>query len=45
LGEKEEKGKKKKNKRETARGLFSQSRTPCWLCCAGFSWLLSAIKG
>jgi hypothetical protein len=36
--------KKKKRKEKWLEGLFSQAR-PCWLCHAGFSLMLGAIKG
>jgi hypothetical protein len=43
-----EKKKKKKIEKRSSWGLFSQGRRlamPCWLCRAGFLWLLSAVKG
>jgi hypothetical protein len=37
---------KKKRKGHLARRLFHPwPDMPCWLCCMGFLWLLSAING
>jgi hypothetical protein len=37
--------KRKRRKREEARGFFPREKTTCWLCQAGFSQLLGAIRG
>jgi hypothetical protein len=36
--------KKKKRKRNCWGAFFPVPDMPCWLCHAGFSWLLGAIK-
>jgi hypothetical protein len=45
--EEERKGKKKKRERNIQRHFAEGWRPdmPCWLCRAGFSWLLGVIKG
>jgi hypothetical protein len=36
----------KKKKKRSGQGVFFPGwDMPCWLCCAGFSWLLRAFKG
>jgi hypothetical protein len=39
-----EKKKRKKERKEMARGLFSRAETPCWLCRARISGYLLQLK-